>query len=136
MEIKIRVWDGKEMHYDVQNFGEGQFYRAWGLLALGEVLADESMRAMLFTGLKDRNGRKIYEGDVVRLVKHLRFDDCIDMEVQFHNGSFVMVYTGAQGGAGRSKYSEAFHSPMFDPCRRDTMEVIGNIHENPELLKA
>jgi hypothetical protein len=67
---------------------------------------------MQYTGLKDRNGKEIYEGD---------FTD--EGPVIFHNdylGFFVKTN------------SEEEFKPLYDFA---LLEIIGNIYENPELLK-
>lgn len=64
-----------------------------------------------YTGLKDKNGRKIFEGDILKL----RFSG--PSEVKFADGSFFM-----EGTAVPFRYADRF-------------EIIGNIHDNPELLK-
>jgi len=71
---------------------------------------------MQFTGLKDKNGREIYEGDVVQYESDFR------------------KITGA---VGYDEASAAFkiagnHFTWFNP---EAAEIIGNIYENPELLQ-
>ena len=73
-----------------------------------------------YTGLTDKNGKKIFEGDIVKCKdnlepKKLEFQGYID----FKNGSFVIV------GDFMTHYRWIDYE-----C-----EVIGNIHDNPELLK-
>ena len=69
-----------------------------------------------YTGLKDKNGKEIYEGDIV-------LDPKIETaEVKFINASFV-VY---------NKYTQHW---IIGTKRASDMEVIGNIYENPELIQ-
>ena len=73
-----------------------------------------------YTGLIDKNGREIYEGDIVRI------DDLGIGIVDYEEGRFAM-----------RRREERFCWPVY--CRIDhspfVPEVIGNIHENPELLE-
>lgn len=74
-----------------------------------------------FTGVADINGRQIYEGDIVRVrVSNDRFKK----NPRFRNG--VVTFCEYDGGWTNGCYFR------FLPQR---MEVIGNIHDNPELLE-
>ena len=89
-----------------------------------------------FTGLLDKNGKRIFEGDILK-----PFDDEIDkMVVEFHHGAFVLCLYGERGYMGEGGWVEEGNYGVFE-CEPlssygDDVEVIGNIHDNPELLEA
>lgn len=67
-----------------------------------------------FTGMLDKNGKKIFEGDIVKVCGHLDY-------VIFEKGCFSMA---------RQAYN-------YELTYQDstTIEIIGNIHDNPDLLE-
>lgn len=73
-----------------------------------------------YTGLNDKNGTKIFEGDIVKLSSELTLDDFDGFigQVKFELGGFNIV-NGYKGDS------------VFQDCR--DIEVIGNIYDNPEL---
>ena len=81
---------------------------------------------MQFTGLLDRNGREIYESDIVviKMGESERFS-----EVIFESGGFIVE---ADGFFGTEEYDTLLIGCCVDEM--DEVIVIGNIHENPELL--
>ena len=76
---------------------------------------------MQFTGLLDKNGKEIYEGDIIRY-ETLHYDPsegdspCSFSQVEYRGSSFV------------------FDEGLLDDWGADDIEVIGNIYENSELL--
>ena len=105
-EIKYRVWNGKR-------FLIGHVNRSGGFLAW-----DENYDPQLFTGLLDKNGKEIYEGDVVEY----------ETSTRKHKGKIVPI----SGGYAWKHAGIDFHLWDMD---EEKLEVIGNIYEHPELLK-
>lgn len=115
-EIKFRAWteDTKTMflitNLDLEKKEwSGKWIKGSGAWAIRQPLTN----LMQYTGLKDKNGVEIYEGDIMR-----NEGDKID-EVIFYQGCFCYKLADRR-----------YH--IFD---QNMGEVIGNIYENPELLE-
>jgi hypothetical protein len=108
-EIKFRAWHllSKEMLYEGWN--KDSFVDKAAIFGLGE-----SAEIMQYTGLKDKNGKEIYEGDIDQ-------DGGVFTWVQ-DSCSFCIDYTDIE------------LSPI-DGEVKDWCEIKGNIYENPELLQ-
>ena len=87
------------------------------------IVLDETIGQ--YTGLTDKNGVRIFEGDIVHCVSKL---DSADMVVIFECGQFRMVLA--------EKYHEYQTNAGYYDINCFEKEVIGNIHDNPELLEA
>jgi len=88
---------------------------------------------MQYTGRKDKNNRKIWEGDIVKCVEeNYEWDEIDDTDVpkMVENVSFIKYR-----GHGFWVNSESFGWEGELLWSWDEMEVIGNIHQNKELLK-
>lgn len=91
------------------------------------TLMPKETSVMQFTGLYDKNGNEIYEGDIVKAAFMHHGNPGIEFTAYIiyneHIGSFRIAYNSLGGGSQDEIYF------------RYQVEVIGNIHENPELLK-
>jgi len=97
-EIKFRAWDKrfKEMRYD-----------------------NEDLILLQFTGLKDKNGKEIYEGDIIE------WDAFTGCKIKKRRRTEVGYYI--------REWASEFTFPTI--VHKKSLEVIGNIYENKDLLK-
>jgi uncharacterized phage protein (TIGR01671 family) len=118
-EIKLKAWSKryKKIWKVIQiNFAVEQV-----LLEDGEWYDYDNL--MQYTGLKDKNGKKIYEGDIVN-IKHPQ-----DIGGDFGNTNGQVFWDEQEGYWCHSNQSGRPPKRMWEYC-----EVIGNIYENQELL--
>lgn len=135
-ELKFRAWDKKSKKIRIVEsigFGELSYYNEGYPVAnmIGrDCIHDKDIiihrdsyqhELMQYTGLKDKNGKEIYEGDI------LLYDSGSKTSVFYKNGAFVRSY-------GNSNMYLLYDSFIEDGCLYN-YEVIGNIYENPELLE-
>ena len=105
----------------------------------GLPLDDPETRIMQFTGLLDRNGKEIYEGDIIQLNTPRKVKVFVDYFPEY--GRFVLRnYKEEEPMQVMQSFvldivKSANHIDDEDEEAMDTVEVIGNIHENPDLLK-
>ena len=130
-EIKFRVWSTKEKKwmfgYEHENLGGFTLFGE--VVLMGEIASYSLERyftdfvVMQYTGMTDKNGKKIYEGDILQGVSANIFSDgnIKNYEVMWGVDSWHIKGTlfGIQ--------------ELFNYCNNN-VTVIGNIFENPELI--
>ena len=114
-DLEFRAWDGKKMIDDVIPASETSIIELFEY----EWQETEVKAVEQYTGLKDKNGKMIYEGDIVRY--NIRPSRTVAVE----------------WWSGEEEYYPCCTTSGFAlPYSADGYEVIGNIHETPELLEA
>lgn len=127
--FKFRIWNGSEMHYnDFVVTATGyvgkitEEFLGKCVFNQEDLTADKECTLMQCTGLKDRNDKLIYEGDIVSIddgelkgiaQRHNKFDEyygCIEIKLICR------------------------HLTIYKPTVFAESEIIGNIYENKELL--
>jgi uncharacterized phage protein (TIGR01671 family) len=111
-EIKYRAWDGSEFAFMSMDDK--------GIFKCGSHKHLEQ-----FTGLQDKNGTDIYEGDIVKAF-HYHHEWMDVAKVVFENGTYSV---------GRYWKDGCHDWCSMEQYDSDDLEVIGNIHQNPELLE-
>ena len=125
--VKFRIWNGIEMVYDITSGKFGTFYvnpeNGNGLnpedtasLTVNTTKYHEGMPLMQYSGIDDKNGKEIYEGDIFKLGAEKEV-----FEVRFEHGCFMAFCNGKQYG-------------LIGELQICFIDIIGNIYQNAELL--
>lgn len=124
-EIKFRGWDlnKHKMNYEPYVVGDETICE-WDMVHLNKGIKEYEHPLMQYTGLKDKNGKEIYEGDIVSSL--YAFEGCKGVYeiIWREDAKFHPVRHGIH-------QQERVTITMNDIKR---CEVLGNIYENPELL--
>lgn len=122
-EIKVRVWNGKEMEYFTI---DNEFDCIVGWL--------EGCIISLYTGLNDKNGKEIYEGDIL-CIPQQGYDHIKNEIIDFKNKYIHVEWElSEKHQSDRNGQSTTLSSGFKIRQNRNSIEVVGNIHKNPELL--
>lgn len=150
-EIKFRVWDTEKQewlaasdpnsltYYGFHLFGEVMLMQSINLEVLSKIVIEQ------YTGLKDKNGVEIYESDLIRLydgathhIYEVVYSDAdtaytLKAHGRFWSTDTRTILTSVEWDKLSIGYKMSYYSLS---AIQEDFEVIGNIHESPELLKA
>jgi len=126
-EIKFRAFDTSMPYmsnpftlYDIQS---------------GKIQFTKDVSIMQFTGMYDKNGKEIYEGDLCKISIGHPYRTAKTYQVIFRNGAFQMLPTdGEVSIAFVTMTKQALDNGYEYDHIGEFIEIIGNIYENPELL--
>ena len=127
-KVQFRVWNGMEMVYDITSGKFGTFYvnpeKGDGLnpedtasLTVNTTKYHEGTPLMQYSGINDKNGKEIFEGDIFKLGSEKEL-----FEVRFEHGCFMAFMKDKQYG-------------LIGELQICFIDVIGNIYKNHELLQ-
>ena len=121
--IKFRVWDKRETKgMSTQNMlYDAQLHHLWQ-----DFVDYPGYELMQYTGLTDKNGKEIYEGDIVQYNQNSSYDN-MDFIAKWSDDKLGFIF---QSNSGEQLVNQTPHLNRFKH-----LEVVGNIFENPELLK-
>jgi hypothetical protein len=108
--IKFRYWN--DISKVMVNNPQMPYKEGW---TIEQLFSDRGWIWMQFTGLKDKNGKEIYEGDIVKNDRGQHFD------ILWQGDCWIMRY-------------ENENTAKYRMTELSELEVVGNIYENPELI--
>lgn len=128
-EIKFRAWDKynkrwitNDVIFDLRNQEPSE-------AIINSSINNEDILLTQYTGLKDKNGKEIYEGDIL---KSVTLDEVHYEPVKFKDGRFYIEVVLPHNKERIIRSTIAHHAIDGKLLAH---EVVGNIYENPELIK-
>ena len=123
-DIKFRIWDNefKKMDYPVSYVLSNNWFGVTSSFYLDDnetydyPIDNKDYELMQFIGLTDKYGKEIYEGDILQCTTGIAY-------VVWEDAAFALKSPGSEA-------VDWEHSSYYEKC-----EIIGNIHDNPELIK-
>ena len=126
-ELKFRIWDGAKNEWLASSNKDALPY--YGFALVGEVMTvqsppvwslDEGNVIEQYTGLKDKNGTEIYEGDIIK----------VEGDAEIYRVEWIYSGFGLE-----PRYNSPLYPILGNVKLCKKIEVIGNVHENPELVE-
>jgi len=130
-EIKFRVWAHDKMHYHVFFKRTVQGNNLWFAVNVDRAIALEDASVMQFTGLLDKCGKEVYEGDILKAWHGAFWNGETEKE---ENSGVGVVSWQAKELRYRVDIPKGHWWPTPEVDGWTRFEVLGNIYENPELL--
>lgn len=121
-EIKFRAWDSndKKWLFDYEKLGGFSLIGEvvlFGLISKYSLSYYRHIQIMQYTGLKDKKGNEVYEGDIIQRMHELS-NSIVEGEIVFYNGSFRIKWVGD------TNFNDILHIHLKD------IIVVGNIFIN------
>lgn len=139
-KIKFRAWDkASEELVEIKTLNFEYQKGAVCAVDYSDINGDleDEWKLEQYTGLKDKNGTEIFEGDIIKIPTHYII---YGTDIDSWEDDYALVEWSEEYG-GFFIYGEtSLWEVLFEGCPKNGFhhefpEVVGNIHENPELLK-
>lgn len=126
-ELKFRAWDKikkKFYYHDHGDYGPSSDGYEWGpwQFNIDQDTQPNNCILMQYTGLKDKNGKEIYEGDILKGIVNEETKEFVSY-VSFDEGQFLL-----------EDEKHLWHYLWFKEAVKK-LSIIGNLYENPKLLE-
>ena len=136
-DVKFRAWDTRNNGFVTSPIlvrNDGLVFSEY----IGGGTVQKHLVLMQYTGLKDKNGKEIYEGDVVRICVEDDWNHSEDKLGEYYDYEPKVIEVrfdtrfGGYGFDGEELFGMEYTYPLLHD--EFIVEIIGNIYENPELL--